>query len=359
MKPSLRRYTPFQQILERIQADVRLGSVSGTVQLPSISSMAQRYGTSRNTVRKALQQLCDRQQLERSGYKNYIYQTYGDLSRLGRIVFIAEGVSGVFKYSAIELFWNIFQPMMLRKGASLELLLLSEPGELSRHISPSSPPGVIITSYIAPAFTSLLQQLQRTIPVFGILEQHAQVLRNVIALNNREVGRLAARSLLNSGCRKPCAIWRSCDNHDLTERANGFQEELEQHGISGYSTIFWLRHNGIAIPLQETGCQIKWCVQNCYDGVFMLSDELIGELAADFIADGTFPHRMRLITVDSTHSALRHTPSITCIGHANEKVALALFDVLNRPTPTGTHPVRISITPGILPGDLDFPKTER
>ena len=91
----------------------------------------------------------------------------------------------------------------------------------------------------------------------------------------------------------------------------------------------------------------------------MLSDELIGELAADFIADGTFPHRMRLITVDSTHSALRHTPSITCIGHANEKVALALFDVLNRPTPTGTHPVRISITPGILPGDLDFPKTER
>ena len=307
-----------------------MSSLLGNYTLAPERELAEKLHVSRNTLRKAIATLMEEGVLSRDGYKTYIRQGYHNLARLGKIIFVAHGADGHFSYDAIERLWNMLEPLLKKKSANISLCFARSDEDFERVMPRLAQADVLILSSLPHSMQLYrqLQELRHSKKTIGVLEELSPYTQSLISLDNDAVGRLAANTLINQGCRKVFCIWELVHtNQNLCSRAKGFMNVLEEKGLGSVTNVFWVPrdHGEIIAPMRRF---ITQCVNEDYDGVFLLSDENIGEILAPLFANGAIPDKLKVVTTDGTNSARRHQPPIPCISHANDDVALQLFDYL-------------------------------
>jgi len=222
----MKKNTSYHEIVNQLETEVHLSSLQGVKSLESERCLAGKFSVSRHTLRRALLELEERDLIQREGHRTFIKQNYGNLSELGKILFVAEGECQFFRFHAIERLWNELFPLLLHKRADIQLMLVANNGNLDAVFSQMMKANVIILGKVFNQCAEQVQKLQKQRNVIGVFEQQESFLNNIVALDNIEVGRLAAKTLLDLGAKKMFALWEMFDNYDLNNRAKG---KLQSH----------------------------------------------------------------------------------------------------------------------------------
>jgi len=77
-----------------------------------------------------------------------------------------------------------------------------------------------------------------------------------------------------------------------------------------------------------------------------MSDEHIGEIVGFLYARNLVPGKFRIITMDGTREAFRHTPPVSCITHSSNALANAVLDQLGKIANGTYQPLEQLIPPG-------------
>ena len=64
------------------------------------------------------------------------------------------------------------------------------------------------------------------------------------------------------------------------------------------------------------------------DGVFIASDEGLRSFIPDYLADGTVPDRLKVLTLHGSGESLTCQPPVACLNHATDKVADGIISYL-------------------------------
>ncbi len=322
-----RNYTTRAKVLEMLRDYLRGMALSNQDRLPGEQTLADLFHVSRRTLHKGILDLEEQKLLVRNGRSRRYVQEYRNLARAGKILFLSVGRHYSFRFPAMERLWNMLHPLLLRHGADVRLFLADEGTDRKSILEQMDRSDVILfagclSSEQEKTMQSLFQ-FQNTGTVISLLETQTQNFRNMIVLDNYAAGRMAAEYLMDAGCRKMLGIWEFCTNQDFSRRAQGFADSLSAHYLGGIESILWVPTATGKQALRET---VDWAVSKEFDGIYLMSDESIGDILDRHIRSGRIPSRTRVITVDGTQECLRMTPSVPYINHASDKIAEELLE---------------------------------
>lgn len=324
MNSENKKYSKYSEILQRLKNEVKVCMVMGIPYLPGERELAEKLATSRNTLRKALQCLEAEGRIICEGHRKRIVQVFRNLADLGTIVFLAEGSGQLFKLPAVERLWHSLSPLLLHRRARLMLCLAASPNH-SEQVREILQQATVIISAAPPQSTRMFLNTLKDKIIIETIDVSGTPVPNVVMLDNHAVGRLAAETLLNQGCAKIFAMWEICPgNAAMPSRAQGFAEVLQERHLGGIESVVWIKRVNNSV-IDEMKQQLAWSIAHDYDGVFLMSDESIGDVLGEQIRLGTIPSRMRVITTDGTGAGRRHHPSVTSVSHATESVALEIY----------------------------------
>ncbi len=343
-------YNRYETVLEGLRAELRRGAAAGEAFLRTERELAAQLSASRATLRKALDAAESEGLFQCDGRKRRISARLGDLSKCGKIAFLSSGNSGVFTMPAMERLWNELRIMLLSTGADVRLLLtdLRDDGrEICRELERADV--ILCAGGSGPGYDGpireRLMELKSKKTMISLLEALCNVIPDFVVLDNYSAGAIAAEALLDAGCRRPFALWGVCDNLDFSRRAQGFADKLADRRSGGIQSVFWVPHEGGAVSV-ECRDRIDWAAQHGFDGLFLMSDECLGEIVGPLYARGLVPKTFRLVTMDGTRAAFRHSPPVSCVTHSSRAVAEEVVGQLARIGDGTFRSVRKFIRPG-------------
>jgi len=310
---------------------VRLLAGTGKEYLPPERELAERFQVSRMTLRKALDKLAEDKVILRGGWRTKIVRNFFTLEDCGKILFVASGLNGVFEQPAVERLWNTLGPMLLRCRADVHLLLVEKGNHFEELRKVLEQANVVLAGGCGgeKEVIDFLTKAQQKKVVIGLLESYNLDFASRITFDNYAVGGIAAEALLEAGCKKVFAMWECCSNRDFAHRAQGFADKLVAHNMGGIESIFWVPRKFGSMS-EALRCHLDWAFANDYDGVFLMSDESIGDIVGHYFKEGWIPSKLKLITVDGTRAAFRHNPPISCLDHATEAIASELLKQMQK-----------------------------
>lgn len=341
-----RKYTTCAQVEVMLHDYIRTMRIANQDQFPCEQSLAERLGVSRRTLHKGILELERQRTLIPDGrYRRYV-QEYRNLERAGKILFLSSGRHHTFLFQAMERLWNLIHPLLQRHHADVGLLLTNPEVEVKSILKQLDQADVILYAGCLSADQETVMQAiyrhQNNKPVISLLETQAQSIRNMISLDNYATGRMAAEYLIDAGCRKIIGLWEVCHNQDFSRRAQGFADSLSTRNLGGIESIIWSPPKSGKQNLRET---VDWAMLNGFDGLFLMSDECIGDILSEYIASNRIPDRTRIITTDGTQECLRLTPPIPCINHATDKIAEEILENITLIARKAFKNVRMTVHP--------------
>ncbi len=347
-----RAYRKYEDVMEALRARIAGAQRQGQLSLPSERLLAPEIGASRMTLRKALAQAETEGSVRRDGMRTEIIPSRPPLARCGRMVFVASGCHSVFALPAIERLWARLGPAAIAEGAQLELFLVNAATPIAEWQQRLDDAAVVLTTVSAMPESALGKAR-----VFSLLE--AVPAPNGVYLDNLSVGRLAAETLLATGCARPVAIspdYRPYDNTTFHRRLQGFASVLAERGLARPDMTRLLRYPHPGRSKSEIGDryirEAREVLETAYrdgcDGIFMVCDVDIGSIAMNLLQTGAIPDRLKLLTVNGSGDSMRHEPPISCVNHATATVVETLLRLL-RLLGEGRldAPVAIPVPPGL------------
>lgn len=300
----------------------------GIRELPGERVLAEELQVSRMTLRKALAEAENAGLINRSDKRTMICGNKR-LEACGRILFIASGRNTAFSLPALERLWLNLRPAALIQGAQLDLFLANDntnPEEITN--AASNAHVILLGSILGTDVELTLRNLASLKKIIIALQPNKLFGENIVSLDNRAAGALAAKALLRAGSRNITAVNYQFHNHNLgqEERIAGLAEALRTSGLTpeilpvpslGFDSFFSGRE------------QLLNAVQNGSDGIFIPSDEGIGFITADLFRMGLIPERCKLVSLNGCGEALRHDPPIACVSHATSGVIEELLKQLD------------------------------
>lgn len=343
-----RKYKNSDDVTRQLRELVRRRLCSGENNLPSERQLAAEFEANRATMRKAIAALTEEGLLRREGRFTRLIRPFHDFGPCGRILFLASGLHSAFQQPAMERLWQALQVALLRNHADVQLLL-TEPDTTFEQVRLllSAADTVLLVNCAgncAADVVSTLKEGSRKKTVIALLESEVFDFPNLIALDNYAVGAIAAEALIDAGCRKPFALWEICPNLDFARRAQGFADKLAAHKLGGIQSVFWLPHENGSIGEKYLKF-IDWAVLRGYDGIFLMSDEYIGDLARHGFSTGLIPKQLKLITVDATRASFRYTPPVSCVSHATSQMVAEIVEQLQLIAENNFRPIRKLVRP--------------
>ena len=343
-----RKYKNSEEVTRQLRELVRRRLCFGESDLPSERQLAVEFRANRATMRKAVAALAEEGLLRREGRCTRLVRPFHDFGPCGRILFLASGIHSAFQETAMERLWQALQVALLRNRADVQLLLTEPETTIDQIRTTLSAADTVLLvncgGNCAADVVSMLKEGGRKKTVFALLESEVFDFPNLIALDNYAVGAIAAEALIDAGCRKPFALWEICPNRDFARRAQGFADKLDAHNLGGIQSVFWLPHESGSIGEKYINF-IDWAVTRGYDGLFLMSDESVGELARHGFSTGLIPERLKLITVDATRASFRHTPPVSCVSHATSQMVTEIVGQLQLIAENNFRPVRKLVRP--------------
>ena len=318
-----KKYTEVYTELEQRCTACRPGDIRI---LPGECDLAAELQTSRMTLRKALK-MAEMNGLISRKHKVTTILPPKSLRQCGKILFITPGYNRTPVYNAFYRLWIDLKSLLEKLNADLELLLINEStteDEIESHCEAADVILLTLFYYGCPAF---LNEMKFRKTIIALSEPYLDQFDNYIALDNYAAGELAARALQLGGCRNPVFIGTNSNNSMFHKRFCGFSDAMRHIGIdipkgfppTGFKHFTEIRRKELLNAVRK-GC----------DGAFIASDEGIGSITLDLFGNNLIPEKFKLVTLNGCGEALLCSPPITCVNHANERIASTLVGYLKR-----------------------------
>ena len=285
----------YSEIAEILKGEILGGLYSSTGRLPTEYELVKRFGVSRQTVRQSIALL-----------KNYgvVYQVQGS----GTYVASADSLSTTKTRSAFKnicilstyiseyIFPSIVRGItstLAGRGCRINIAETVDSVEVERKMlmtifQNGECDGLIVegtkTSFPNPN-VSLYQELERRgVPIVFLHCAYPELSNAVVVgMDDREGGRIAARRLINSGCRKIFGLFKADDRQGLLRYA-GFAEEVIESGLGlENSDVRWYTtEDMIDFGMSLNQDAVESFAQKNFDGIVCYNDMVATIIVRDF-----------------------------------------------------------------------------
>ena len=318
-----RRYKKFTDVFRELTGFCEQLADSGETVLPHERELAAKFECSRMTLRKALTVALQQKLILRKGRFLELNVPGYDLGKLGKILFVATGSGDKFFLNALKKLYDSISVKLKKYHGKPELLLTNPDTGRELIMQRCMDADIIIFTLFVTGDNEtdrmqLFWEIGRKRRVIALSDPYQEFFHNFIALDNFEVGNLAAKELHRAGCRKAGCVYGRKNNVIFRKRREGFVNYFADVGIDVWQP-------------REHECfkkQFDEAVKAGCDGIFMVSDEHISAITAEAFASGLIPDKLKLITVDGCGEARAHQPEISCVSHGTEQVAGELMKYL-------------------------------
>ncbi len=320
---------------------------------PSERELVVRTGGSRGVIRGILEELESQDRLRQTPNGRIIHPQANQIP----LLFAAIGRNMVENRSWAKL-WFTLSRLAPDYGIKPELVLVGWPREKAlpaiRQIQESNTKYLIVTCHELFEWNKFDFNSKFTIfPDEDAIRLHD----HVISLDNREAGRLAARTLHQAGYRKPALIADdfSFSYLPLEQRSEGFLEECRNLGIPLHEKDVFQIPLYVGISEKEilqrvvaTGERIA--KEDCYDSLFYITDERVPLLCDTLMDLGiALPEQMGILSLNASNTSqhYRRFP-FTTLSAATEEIAVKILETVaaaDHATLKKLKPIRIP--PGI------------
>lgn len=299
----------YEQIVSWVNGEIESGSFERGDKLPSENELMERFGVSRQTVRRAMEELTEKGIVEgRRGSGTYV--TVNTRRYMGKELRIAVMLTVVDTYifpSIIKEMESVFS----REGCALQIAVTDnavekERAHLKEFIRTQSVDGVIaetVKSALPNPNLELYRELERIgIPVLFINSFYKELDIPHVSMDDRRAGYLAAKHLIECGHTRIGGIFKADDGQGHLRYA-GYTDALMENDIRiRGSQIIWIDSEELRTMDAEsvkfldrlTGCTA--CV--CYN------DETAYKLIGIYQKAGRrVPEELSVVGIDNSNLA--------------------------------------------------------
>lgn len=346
----------FEQVRREIEERIRSGEYRHGDYLPSEEELAAFFAVGRNTIRKAVELLLDNHLIvKQQGRVSRINCPERDARprRVNRLAWFTNYSPS--NASTNMIYFELFKQMVgaaALRDFQVDFLSTDSPNCWPAFQDNRESYAGVFSVGISRGNTDrgLLERLESLDNLIAIDELGDSPARHLVAVDNFEGGRLAARHLLQCGYRRPAMV--SIDNDYLAfrERQRGFEEELRLcPGVEG--RMVWLdqrQQNCLA-----AGVEMHWDEIASADAVFGYCDETaMAILVAARYHNRAVPGELGVIGFDGLAVAQHMHPRLSSVDHpAAEVVSTAIELALELAAKPGQAPRRIRLCGKLLPGE--------
>ncbi|MDD3155184.1 MAG: GntR family transcriptional regulator [Victivallaceae bacterium] len=353
-----KQYKKFADILAALRKFVGDAGHSGSKVLPGERELAERFGAGRPTIAKALDVLAGEGRICRThGGTRLLPQR--QRHRYGYLASCHE-VNGAFWFSAYQRLWEHLEKQFAAANLHVDLLKFYPNGSsVAEQLEAFRDYDVIFLSLVGRPRSELVVEKLRSQGSCVFLLNETDELPDypLYALGNREVGRIAAETLLARGYRQAAIMGPTVNasSHDFRRRIAGFLDAWESGG-GGYTGLFLSYLNGGMEELMlAQKCFDKLPLQN-FDCAFFLCDDWIS--IADELIEGKGAPRFGVLAFDGTMKARRHFPPIDTLTHGTVPLATKLREIAEE-MENGSFvldpTIRCRLSPTLIPGETLHP----
>ncbi|OGV34109.1 MAG: hypothetical protein A2020_09490 [Lentisphaerae bacterium GWF2_45_14] len=340
-------------IINRLENFIFKLQVEGEKFLPSERKLCTEFGNSRETIRRALETLEDKKMLIKEASKRFIVRPK---KTRGSVAFVTSGWGAICS-SAWSRLWSAFEPLAKVNGIEVSLALYNWsktdkiwPGKLEK-----LPDVIVYAGAPNQIIEDKVLELKNACPIIAVDERYIGVMHYVVTLDNYEAGRLAAKLFVENGRTKPAFIGMGGTAYlPFLERERGFSNTLMEAGIElGLKSRKML---SVSSSNPDYTIQLaKYCediAKQGNDSLFVYSDEGISTVYSAINKKIPLPTKFSLVTLNGTTQCLSHSPAISAISHASNKVAAGLVKLIIRILENGNNVPEtiIKMTPEVYHG---------
>ncbi len=340
---------------ERLNNCIRELTGCGMRDLPSERDLCTITGGSRKIIRELLLELEANGSLIRRNQKREIAE-FETKSKEIPLLFSSIGHNMVENRSWAKL-WFTLSRLAPDYGIKPELVLVGWPWKKAvpalRYIQ-SSPAKYLIVTNSYEGFQKNHFDFDSKLSI--CTDEHCSTIcRNVVSLDNREAGRIAARELYNAGYRAPAlfAEIHTPSYLPFEYRVAGFREECETLGIPlSDSDIYTMHYHGRSnkANLLDTTAQAERIAKaGKYDSLFSIVDERV-----PLICDTLLEHRIHygdigIISLNGSNISMNYHFPFTVVSSATKGIAMQIIrSVLDVESGRKTSVGQIRIKPDVL-----------
>ena len=326
-----RSYKKHHNVYVELQEYCQRNIPLGLHQLPGERTLAAILGTSRMTLRKALEQAMLDGILIRRNKGLFIHPSRINACNLGKIVFVAAGRNGELILKALDRLYTKIYESLNQIGADISLCLTSDDQTFEELELQCRDADIILLAipkngnYTTADQIKFWQGMAHKHKIITLSDPYLDAFPNYIALDNYAVGNIAAEALYIAGCRRPGVVLETDDNIIFRKRTNGFCDFFKSLEIAVVKSDLFDRTEHLA---DFKRCMVNQLAAAGCDGIFAVTDEHLDFAAYDLLKSGIVPDKINLISVNGCGDVLKSLKPIACVNHATDEVAVAVLDFL-------------------------------
>ncbi len=316
-------YTKTEDVVCRLKEMIKDLRWQDNAFLPSERRLCDMLGTSRVTLRRALASL-EEGNLLQTGSKSRMIKSSQSRKIKKCVSFVASGHLRISLPAWNRLWEKIRQDGEL-EGYKSKLHLYNNMKSLPKDEFEDA--DFIIYAGSSDELQRYLSWLVDDSRLIGVYEGTASILRNVVAVDNRAIGEMAAESLIAAGYSKPLFVGWDTGFEAFLKRYAGFKEKMESYDI-GIKTA-WIKGKSLGEFMRNFMNESDQIITDETDSVFVYSDEGIS-IIYDIIANKyKVPEEYGIVTVSGSHQGLINYPPIDSVSHGSARVVSALFSLMD------------------------------
>ncbi|MFA5203355.1 MAG: GntR family transcriptional regulator [Lentisphaeria bacterium] len=338
------------EVLERLGAVLSGMKLDGEVFIPSERILCDLVGTSRMTIRKALDELESQGKIETGARGRVLAAKRVAIKPKGKVLFISSGHEWITLHAWNRL-WARLNSILKPDGYDMNIKLYSE----SSAFSAAELKGydfIILTDIQSHLRNAFADHLTGREGVISSYEGFADIAKHVVALDNDAAGRMGAELLLGSGYKRP-ALFHCGQNYvGFQKRRAGFLDVCRSAKFDAPPREFQLASLSLSAYARDLIAASDALIKTDCDSVFVTSDEVIGLAYDTFARCYAIPAEFGLATFAGVHEGLMHHPTITTVGHGTAQVAQAMHKLMEdiRLGKARAEGVRILVKPNVHAG---------
>lgn len=326
-------YKKTADVLLDLRSYIESRQKDGIFILDSERVLAQKMETCRRTLAKALKQLENEGVISRSGKVTSITLATVPAKRYA---FIVNGhyANRSFWYPSEDRLWQYLKTYADKFSLSVDLLIFDpeEPGQNAAQFTQQ------LRGYYA-VFIGLIDRKQD----FSIIAEHvrnsgthmitfceANEVDNgiLIANDGYAAGSLAARSLIQAGCKNPVMVGTMCSIEDkgMALRIQGFLDAIRESALHCPQLLFDYEHR-VNVIKESLDYFTKHISVDC-DAVFLPTDNWIELITADLYKRNLVPNTVKIAAVSDIGSWNRSLKSIMRVELSPENIALETIKIV-------------------------------
>ena len=322
----------YEQIVAWVQGEIESGRFSRGARLPSENEMMERFGVSRQTVRRAMEELTGKGIVEgRRGSGTFV--TVNTRRYTGKEIRIAVMLTYVDTYIFPAMIQGM-ESVLSQEGCTLQISVTNNAVEkermlLKEFIRTQSVDGVIaetVKSALPNPNLELYKELEHVgIPVLFVNSFYQELDIPHVSMGDRRAGYLAARHLIECGHTRIGGIFKSDDGQGHLRYAGYTQALMESDIKVRGDQIIWIDTEELR-EMQEEGTRFLKRLKDCTACV-CYNDDTAYKLVGMFQKAGRrVPDQMSIVGIDNSALSKLCSVPLTSVNNPVESLGRTAAD---------------------------------